>query len=149
MTSKLSKLSHGTSAEEVVPIIRRENFIGIFKVMLTQTQNHPDQRALDQDWVDQLVQLIGNMETLNRALNPISVVLLNDDRLGELQKLCKEHPGVPMLPEDVVVEVISGQHRLAMLSQLGLEDRDELWWHAEVYKKGVGLSNTKEQHGHY
>ncbi|EUC61790.1 hypothetical protein RSOL_406780, partial [Rhizoctonia solani AG-3 Rhs1AP] len=134
---------HRTSPEEVIPLIRREHFIGTFKVMLPQTQNHPDQRALDQSWVDQLIQLIGSPDTLNRALNPISVVLLKDEWCGKLEDLIKESPGVPILPDEVVVQVFSGQHRLAMLSQLGLEG-PERWWHAEVYKKELETNHPAE-----
>lgn len=105
--------------------------------MLPQTQNHPDQRALDQAWVDQLTELIGCPDSLNRALHPISVVLVDDKWASNLEEMQKEHPAVvPMLPEEVMVQVFSGQHRLAMLSQLGLEGSEQLWWHAEVYKKG-------------
>ncbi|KAG8713722.1 hypothetical protein FRC11_011275 [Ceratobasidium sp. 423] len=135
---------HGTSSEEVIANIRQEHFIGIFKIMLSQTQNHPDQRALDQGWVDQLIQLIGSPDTLNRAWNPISVVLLDDKWYEKLEQLKKEHPGIPTLPIEIIAQVFAGQHRLAMLSQLGLEGPEQLWWHAEVYKKELETNHPAE-----
>ncbi|KAG8698131.1 hypothetical protein FRC11_014624, partial [Ceratobasidium sp. 423] len=78
---------HGTSSEEVIANICQENFIGIIKMMLSQTQNHPDQHALDQGWVDQPVQLIGSPNTPNHAWNPISVVLLDDKWYEKLEQL--------------------------------------------------------------
>jgi hypothetical protein len=139
-----SNSSKQVSGEEAIAKVRKVHLIGRFKVSLSQTQNHPDQRALDQAWVDELVKLIGSLEVLNRALHPISVILEDDSWAKRLQHLLEKHRHeVPDLPMEVSVLVFAGQHRLAMLSQLGLDGSDQLWWHADVYKQGKweGVSN--------
>lgn len=102
--------------------------------MLNQMQEHPEQRALDVDWVEKLVGILqGN---LNRPLYPVGAVLEGDENLERLQtSLQQSDPnGVPALPAGIKLLVFAGQHRLAALPRLGL-DQDELWWHADVFTK--------------
>ena len=130
--------SKHNSQELAIAEIRKANLIGTFTVLLNQTENHPDQRELDQTWVDQLMERIGTPGVLNRALHPIGVILEDETWIEELTRLLEEKgkDSLPDLPKEVRVLVFAGQHRLAMLSQLDLGGSDQLWWHAQVYKKG-------------
>ncbi|EUC54398.1 hypothetical protein RSOL_045890, partial [Rhizoctonia solani AG-3 Rhs1AP] len=126
-----------SSSELAISKLRKATLIGTFTVLLRQTRNHPDQRALDRVWVDELAKRIGAPEVLNRALHPISVILedntWNDALLHLLGEKGKD--SAPNLPDGVDVLVFAGQHRLAMLLELDLGGPDQLWWHAQVYKK--------------
>lgn len=132
------QLKKNTSDEVAIMDLRREHLIGTFTVLVSQTQNHPDQRALDQSWVDALVEKIGTPGILNRAAYPISVILEDGAMEEELLRILDEmgNHSAPDLPDGVRVLVFAGQHCLAMLSQLGLESPEERWWHANVYKRG-------------
>ncbi|KAG9100095.1 hypothetical protein FS749_016285 [Ceratobasidium sp. UAMH 11750] len=126
--------SKKSSGEEEIAQVRKAHLVGRFKVPLSQTQNHPDQRALDETWVDELVNRFSDKELLNRALHPIGVALQDDKQAEDLRKLAAASGGaVPDLPHGVVVVVFAGQHRLAMLPRLALEGPDNLWWHGDVY----------------
>ncbi|EUC54295.1 hypothetical protein RSOL_036580, partial [Rhizoctonia solani AG-3 Rhs1AP] len=140
----MSSRSTKTSRELAVAMVRESHLIGRFKVFLKQTQNHPDQRALDQSWVDQLVERIGSPDQLNRALHPICVILQDDSSDAKLQHLHANRQGqVPDFPEGLVVKVFAGQHRLAMLGQLDMEE-GERWWHADVYKSQLETEHPAE-----
>ncbi|KAG8732151.1 hypothetical protein FRC11_000392 [Ceratobasidium sp. 423] len=134
-----------TSDEAAVIALRNNHLIGTFTVFLNQTKNHPDQRALDQSWVENLIKDIGSPGILNRAKHPIEVILEGDALDEELSHLLDESgkDSSPILPEEMKVLVFAGQHRLAMLSQLGL-DPDELWWHARVYKRELEANYPAE-----
>ncbi|QRW26171.1 hypothetical protein RhiXN_11248 [Rhizoctonia solani] len=129
--------SNKNALELAAANLRKATMIGTFTVLLEQTQNHPDQQALDQSWVDTLVERIGTPEILNRALHPISVILENDAYNQTLEALLEEQGvnSAPKLPQELSVLVFAGQHRLAMLSQLDLGGQENMWWHAHVYKQ--------------
>ncbi|KAG8714402.1 hypothetical protein FRC11_008630 [Ceratobasidium sp. 423] len=134
------------AAEQAVVRLRKANLIGTFRVFLSQTRNHPDQRKLDQSWVDSLVQLIGSPDVLARSIHPISVLLDDPSREPELLDLLDKagKDSVPQLPDGVLALVFAGQHRLAMLSQLDLGGPDQLWWDAMVYKKELETNHPAE-----
>ncbi|KAF8692402.1 hypothetical protein RHS03_08625, partial [Rhizoctonia solani] len=110
------------------------------------THNHSDQQALDQSWVDTLVEHIGTPEILNQALHPISVILNDGSSDHVLYDLLQKHGinSTPELPQDLSVLVFAGQHCLAMLSQLGLGGPEDMWWHAKVYKKELEQNHPAE-----
>ncbi|KEP47032.1 hypothetical protein V565_170740, partial [Rhizoctonia solani 123E] len=126
--------------------LRKAHLIGTFTVFLSQTQNHPDQRALDQAWVDVLVEKIGTPGVLNRAAYPISVILEDSTWEEDLTDLLDKSGihSTPDLPNGVKVLVFAGQHRVAMLAQLGLGSPDQLWWHANVYKRSLETEHPAE-----
>ncbi|KDN34382.1 hypothetical protein RSAG8_12530, partial [Rhizoctonia solani AG-8 WAC10335] len=135
-----------TSNEWATMELRKANLIGTFTVFLNQTRNHPDQRALDQEWVDQLVERIGMPGVLNRALHPISAILEDETWDEELSRLLEEKgkDSAPYLPDGAQVLVFAGQHRLAMLSQLDLGGSGQLWWHAQIYKRELETKHPAE-----
>ncbi|QRV86959.1 hypothetical protein RhiJN_14977 [Ceratobasidium sp. AG-Ba] len=125
------------SADELLAQVRKKHWIGRFRVATQQSSTHPDQRPLDEAWVDELANKIGNKANLNRALYPIGVILADDGSKDELRALAgQSHEGVPSLPGQHKVLVFAGQHRLAALPRLGVDKEEDLWWHADV------LSNT-------
>jgi hypothetical protein len=130
----MSTRSKKLSGEELIAQVRQTHFLGRWKILVRQTKNHPDQRPLDEEWVDSLVERIGNPEILNRALHPIHVILEDDSHAQRLCSLAEQNGGVVELPSDLSVLVFSGQHRLAMLQQLELETPETRWWHGDVYR---------------
>ncbi|KAF8594896.1 hypothetical protein BDV93DRAFT_515410 [Ceratobasidium sp. AG-I] len=133
------------SGEELIARVRKEYLVGRFKVLLNQTENHPDQRGLDQSWVDELVSRIGDPEILNRALHPIGVILKDNSSTEQLRLVLTAHPNtVPNLPPSTSVCVFAGQHRLAMLAQLELDNDNDRWWHADVYKAELEQDHPAE-----
>ncbi|KAG8761922.1 hypothetical protein FRC11_012244 [Ceratobasidium sp. 423] len=127
-------------SEESIAQNRQSYFVGRFKVLLNQTQNHADQRALDQSWVNSLAEHIGTPEALDRAVHPIGVILKDDSKVQQLQELLTHRQNkfeVLSLPPGIIVLVFAGQHRLAMLAQLDLPGPDSLWWHADVYMNAL------------
>jgi hypothetical protein len=97
--------------EESIVHVQRRYFIGTFKVFLCQTKNHPDQRAIDQSWVNQLVNKIGGPDVLNRAIHPINTILEDDSCVEALWDLLKADPNsTPALPKEISVLVFAGQH---------------------------------------
>ncbi|CAE6450348.1 unnamed protein product [Rhizoctonia solani] len=144
MPSALASNKH--ARELAVASLRKDTLIGTFTVYLQQTKNHPDQRALDQAWVDTLVERIGDPEVLSRALHPISVILEDESSDEELLALLDKHGqhSAPEVPSNIQTLVFAGQHRLAMLSQLDLGGPEHLWWHAEVYKHKLEKDHPAE-----
>ncbi|KAG8759676.1 hypothetical protein FRC11_001588, partial [Ceratobasidium sp. 423] len=135
------------TAEETIAQHRKSCLVGTFKVWLSQIENHKDQRALDQAWVDELAERIGNPEVLNRALHPISVILKDDTWVKKLSVILENRADksqVPDLPKEMSALVFSGQHRVEMLAQLGLQEPEALWWHADVYKSQLETQHPAE-----
>jgi hypothetical protein len=126
------------SAEEVLACVQKQYWVGRFKIKVAQTQTHHDQRPLDESWVEELAQKIGEQANLNRALHPIGVVLETDEGIEELRAAALQSiDTVPELPESCHVLVYAGQHRLAVLPLLGLDSPEDQWWHADVYAHGM------------
>lgn len=121
--------------EDAIAAVRRGYLIGRFRVMLSQTEEHPEQRALDEDWVEKLTEIF--KVNLNRPLHPVDAVLGQEQDLERLEAALLACPPsqVPSLPAGVKVFVFAGQHRLATLPRLGLND-NELWWHVDVFLPG-------------
>ncbi|GAB1527343.1 hypothetical protein RhiTH_010518 [Rhizoctonia solani] len=142
----MTSTSNKNATELAAANVQKATLIGTFTVFLSQTHNHPDQQALDQSWVDTLVERIGTPEILNQALHPISVILNDGSSDHVLYDLLQKHGinSTPELPQDLSVLVFAGQHRLAMLSQLGLGGPEDMWWHAKVYKKELEQNHPAE-----
>ncbi|QRW18592.1 hypothetical protein RhiXN_03516 [Rhizoctonia solani] len=142
----MTSTSNKNATELAAANVQKATLIGTFTVFLSQTHNHPDQQALDQSWVDTLVERIGTPEILNQALHPISVILNDGSSDHVLYDLLQKHGinSTPELPQDLTVLVFAGQHCLAMLSQLGLGGPEDMWWHAKVYKKELEQNHPAE-----
>ncbi|KAF8675265.1 hypothetical protein RHS04_06744 [Rhizoctonia solani] len=142
----MTSTSHRNATELADANVQKATLIGTLTVFLSQTHNHPDQQALDQSWVDTLVERIGTPEILNQALHPISVILNDGSSDHVLYDLLQKHGinSTPELPQDLSVLVFAGQHCLAMLSQLGLGGPEDMWWHAKVYKKELEQNHPAE-----
>ncbi|KAG9093724.1 hypothetical protein FRC06_011398, partial [Ceratobasidium sp. 370] len=109
------------SPEEVVMLAHKTNLVSWFKIHLSQTANHPDQRRLNKDWVQQLAEKIGNKETLNCALHPIGVILQDNQHADELMQIASgTGTTVPDFP--------ASDH----------------WWHGDVYLKRFEEENPAE-----
>ncbi|QRW12367.1 hypothetical protein RhiLY_11366 [Ceratobasidium sp. AG-Ba] len=54
------------SADELLAQVRKKHWIGRFRVATQQSSTHPDQRPLDEAWVDELANKIGNKANLNQ-----------------------------------------------------------------------------------
>ncbi|QRV74586.1 hypothetical protein RhiJN_02601 [Ceratobasidium sp. AG-Ba] len=133
------------SADELLAQVRKKHWIGRFRVATQQSSTHPDQRPLDEAWVDELANKIGNKANLNRALYPIGVILEDDGSKDELRALAgQSHEGVPSLPGQHKVLVFAGQHRLAALPRLGVDKEEDLWWHADVYATALQSEQPAE-----
>ncbi|KDN39106.1 hypothetical protein RSAG8_09013, partial [Rhizoctonia solani AG-8 WAC10335] len=143
-----SKAMKQQDVEEHLDYVQRRHYIGRFKVRLNQTKTHPEQRTLDPSWVESLVGEIGDPEILNRASHPIAAMLEDDSMINHLLVALEAAGGknnnTPDLPVGVTTLVFAGQHRLAMLSQLGFEDPTDLWWHADIYEKELESRNPAE-----
>ncbi|QRV83729.1 hypothetical protein RhiJN_11745 [Ceratobasidium sp. AG-Ba] len=133
------------SADELLAQVRKKHWIGRFRVATQQSSTHPDQRPLDEAWVDELANKIGNKANLNQALYPIGVILEDDGSKDELRALAgQSHEGVPSLPGQHKVLVFAGQHRLAALPRLGVDKEEDLWWHADVYATALQSEQPAE-----
>ncbi|KAG8792618.1 hypothetical protein FRC12_005468 [Ceratobasidium sp. 428] len=133
------------TGEERIAHVQQTHLLGTFRIRLAQTENHPDQRALDTDWVTQLKEKIGSPDVLNRGLHPIGVILKDDQQSEQLRQLVQKSKGaIPDLPNEIGVLVFAGQHRLAMLQDLELEGPDDRWWHGKVYLNSLERKHPAE-----
>ncbi|KAG8711656.1 hypothetical protein FRC09_020483 [Ceratobasidium sp. 395] len=137
--SPASNMPSQIAPEERIANTLLSHLVGTFKIPLAQTENHPDQRPLDREWVAELKLKIGEPEILNRGLHPIDVLLKDDEQSKQLKQLVGDSQGsIPDLPEAVRVLVFAGQHRLAMLQELDLDGSQGRWWHGKVYLNSEG-----------
>ena len=118
------------------------HFVGKYRVLANQVRPHPGQRLLCQQWVDSLHERFKDVG-LDRAAHPIKVILENNNGLEALTAQSTE-AGLGVLselPNNIAVLVYHGQHRIAAC--LKLEDLNEHWWYAEVYRQGTFLDSCR------
>lgn len=127
-----------SSASQAILLAEPGLLIGKYKVSANQVKPHPNQRSLNPEWVDSLHQRF--LEAgVDRAAHPIKVLLeRNKDAESLMQGSSQGDPlDVVELPKPMVVFVYHGQHRIAACQKM--EDTQEHWWYAEVYKPGMCL----------
>ncbi|QRW09518.1 hypothetical protein RhiLY_08517 [Ceratobasidium sp. AG-Ba] len=133
------------STDETLALVRQRYWLGRFKINVSQSSIHPDQRPLDESWVQELSSKIGHKENLNRAQHPIGVILEGTGHEQVLRALAAQNEHmVPDLPTSYRVLVFAGQHRLALLPRLGLVNQEDQWWYADAYSAGLQSENPAE-----
>lgn len=128
-----------TSEPQIILYAEPGFLVGKYKVWARQVRPHPGQRQLCEEWVESLHQRFREVG-IDRAAHPIKVLLEENQRLDTLTEMSKKagFEAVPDLPEGVIVLVYHGQHRIAACQKM--EDVEEHWWLAEVYRKGILMS---------
>ncbi|KAG8679734.1 hypothetical protein FRC11_003359, partial [Ceratobasidium sp. 423] len=124
--------NESSNAQEVILHAEAVTFLGVFRVSASQIKPHRFQRALELSWLQHLKQcfIVG----IDRYANQIKAILVDPNQENRVKQLASGTPNptsVPCLPEDILLFVFDGQHRIAACLQL--EDVKEHWWIVKIY----------------
>jgi hypothetical protein len=107
--------------------------LGLFRVRLTQVQFHKHHRLQDRMWIDTLKR--GMEEGVDRELYPVEATLASDSAWTKLNATELAQDGSAFLPDEIIVVVHDGTHRIEAWKECPGPQEDK-WWYAVVYRRG-------------